>query len=110
MRALSFTTCMNQHCRARLTPPASPWPCAGACASISITRKTNTMTHVLTFFIAVLTACSYYAMWEGMGVVYKVKSPAPAARLAVSPLFSPLFFAPTPLRSSVGSLRSFYRA
>ena len=31
------------------------------------------MTHVLTFFIAMISACSYYAMWEGMGVIYKVR-------------------------------------
>ena len=39
----------------------------------SISRKANTMTHVLTFFIAMISACSYYAMWEGMGVIYKVR-------------------------------------
>jgi hypothetical protein len=38
----------------------------------SISRKANTMTHVLTFFIAMISACSYYAMWQGMGVIYKV--------------------------------------
>ena len=31
------------------------------------------MTHVLTFFIAMLSACSYYAMWQGMGVLFKVR-------------------------------------
>ena len=30
------------------------------------------MTHVLLFFIAMLSACSYYAMWQGMGVLFKV--------------------------------------
>lgn len=50
---------------------------AGIFFYYGITRKTNTMTHVLTFFIAVLTACSYYAMWEGMGVVYKTTDSTP---------------------------------
>jgi len=44
---------------------------------MGLSRKQNTMTHVLTFFICVLSAASYYAMWQGMGVMYKVL-PCPA--------------------------------
>jgi len=42
-----------------------------------ITRKVNTMSHVLCFFIAVLSATSYYAMWEGLGVMFKTIDTTP---------------------------------
>merc|ERR1712216_158124 len=42
-----------------------------------ITREVNTMSHVLCFFIAVLSATSYYAMWEGLGVMFKTIDTTP---------------------------------
>jgi len=44
---------------------------------MGLSRKQNTMTHVLTFFICVLSAASYYAMWQGMGVMYKTTDTTP---------------------------------
>ena len=40
-------------------------------------RKVNTITHVLTFFIAAVAACAYYAMWAGLGVEYKTTDTTP---------------------------------
>jgi len=37
-----------------------------------VSRKTNTMFHVIAFFITCVSAGAYYAMWSGMGVMYKV--------------------------------------
>jgi bacteriorhodopsin len=50
---------------------------AGIFFYMGITRKVNTMTHVLVFFIAMLSACSYYAMWQGMGVLFKTIDTTP---------------------------------
>jgi len=50
---------------------------AGIFLYFGISRKVNTMTHVLTFFVAVLSACSYYAMWSGLGVIYKTTDTTP---------------------------------
>lgn len=44
---------------------------------MGISRKVNTITHVLTFFIAAVAACSYYAMWAGLGVEYKTTDTTP---------------------------------
>ena len=44
---------------------------------MGISRKVNTITHVLTFFIAAVAACAYYAMWAGLGVEYKTTDTTP---------------------------------
>ena len=44
---------------------------------MGISRKVNTISHVLTFFIAAVAACSYYAMWAGLGVEYKTTDTTP---------------------------------
>lgn len=50
---------------------------AGIFFYLGITRKVNTMSHVLCFFTAVLSAASYYAMWSGMGVIFKTIDTTP---------------------------------
>ncbi|EKX44849.1 hypothetical protein GUITHDRAFT_152884 [Guillardia theta CCMP2712] len=44
---------------------------------MGISRKVNTVMHVLTFFIAAVSACSYYAEWAGLGVEYKTTDTTP---------------------------------
>ena len=44
---------------------------------MGISRKVNTVSHVLTFFIAAVASCSYYAMWAGLGVEYKTTDTTP---------------------------------
>jgi hypothetical protein len=44
---------------------------------MGISRKVNTISHVLTFFIAAVASCSYYAMWAGLGVEYKTTDTTP---------------------------------
>jgi bacteriorhodopsin len=44
---------------------------------MGISRKVNTVSHVLTFFIAAIASCSYYAMWAGLGVEYKTTDTTP---------------------------------
>jgi len=44
---------------------------------MGISRKVNTVMHVLTFFIAAVSACAYYAEWAGLGVEYKTTDTTP---------------------------------
>ena len=44
---------------------------------MGISRKVNTISHVLTFFMAAVASCSYYAMWAGLGVEYKTTDTTP---------------------------------
>jgi len=44
---------------------------------LGVSRKVNTVTHVLTFFIAAVAACAYYAMWAGLGVEFKTTDSTP---------------------------------
>eukprot|EP00961_Rhodomonas_salina_P022461 302100-Rhodomonas_salina.1 len=44
---------------------------------MGISRKVNTVMHVLVFFIAAVSACSYYAEWAGLGVEYKTTDTTP---------------------------------
>ena len=44
---------------------------------MGISRKVNTVSHVLTFFIAAVASASYYAMWAGLGVEYKTTDTTP---------------------------------
>ena len=38
---------------------------------MGISRKVNTVMHVLTFFIAAVSACAYYAEWAGLGEIHR---------------------------------------
>eukprot|EP00287_Rhodomonas_sp_CCMP768_P014384 CAMPEP_0196757262 /NCGR_PEP_ID=MMETSP1091-20130531/103575_1 /TAXON_ID=302021 /ORGANISM="Rhodomonas sp., Strain CCMP768" /LENGTH=271 /DNA_ID=CAMNT_0042106033 /DNA_START=748 /DNA_END=1563 /DNA_ORIENTATION=- len=44
---------------------------------MGISRKVNTVMHVLVFFVAAVSACSYYAEWAGLGVEYKTTDTTP---------------------------------
>ena len=44
---------------------------------MGISRKVNTVMHVLTFFVAAVSACAYYAEWAGLGVEYKTTDTTP---------------------------------
>ena len=48
---------------------------------MGISRKVNTISHVLTFFMAAVASCSYYAMWAGLGVEYKTTDTTPRVLL-----------------------------